>query len=174
MSEQLTLTADLRSDLDERVEKALRSLELAEREKELLRILSMHRGALSAVTSASLAEQMGLPAGEESRRVITLGVETLRLLHRIPVGASRSKPAGYFLIETRKDLDVAMGPLLGEWYAHLRLLRALAGKQRVARLFGQQMLRLDEESESRAEPRDRSEASGGVAKGPSGQDESAA
>jgi len=144
------------SDLDVKIEKALRTVTLPESEKELLRVLSMHRGALNAIKSASLAEQLGLPAGENSRRWVAGTVQNLVELHRIPIGGLRVPPYGYFLIETRNDLDLAIGARWGEIYAHLRYLRALTSRRDVARLFGQQMLKLDQES-------------GEVAKGPSGE-----
>jgi hypothetical protein len=144
MPEQLTL--DVASDLDLKVAAALRCDLVSPRDFRVLTILNRHRGAASAIGSGPLAWQLNLPASENSRRIVTKAVETLRELHGIPIGGSRVPPYGYFLIETRADLEAALAPLTGELYALLRLLRALAGKREVERLYGQLDLKLDAEA----------------------------
>lgn len=125
---------------------ALDSPELTDDEKKIVRILGEHRGAAAAIRSSSVAQLLKLPASENSRRWICQVVETLVLLHHLPIGASRTAPMGYFLIETQADLDLAINARWKEIYAHMRYLRALTSKQDVARLFGQAQLQLDSEA----------------------------
>ncbi len=133
-------------ELDARVTGALRSELLTEREKEILRAIAGHKGAAKAIRSEDVAKQGGMEWCEKTRREIAGVVETAVLLLKIPVGGSRTRPCGYFLIANANDLELAITPLWGEVYALLRRLRALTGKQLVARMFGQAMLKLDEES----------------------------
>lgn len=136
----------LYTDLNDRLARASRSAELTTAEKDIVIVLSLHRGASNAIRSKELATLVGLMPGESSRRFVAATIETLVLLHQIPVGGLRVPPYGYFLIETRNDLDLAVNARWNEIYAHLRYLRALTSKQDVARLFGQQMLQLERES----------------------------
>ncbi|MBZ5702119.1 MAG: hypothetical protein LAN84_09750 [Acidobacteriia bacterium] len=149
MTEQLqfgvTLT-DRWAELDAKVAAALRSALLSEREKEVLRVIAGHRGAAQAIRAEEVARQAGMAWCERARREIAGVVETAVLLYRIPIGGLRMKPYGYFLIASAGDLDLAIHPLWGEVYAHLRRLRALTSKTDVARLFGQAMLQLDAEA----------------------------
>lgn len=145
MSEQLQF-GDQKRETDGPVSKALSSPELTRAEKELLAVLSFRRGAKNAIRSQVLASQIGMPWNERTRRWIAAAVETLVQLHGIPIGGLRVPPYGYFLIETRADLDLAIGARWGEVYAHLRYLRRLMSKKDVARMFGQQMLEMEKES----------------------------
>lgn len=147
MSEQLQFGA-VTNELDALVGAALTSPELTRKEKQLLGVLNYHRGAASAIRSGDLAACLQLSGfnvglGEGSRRWIAAAVETLVQLHGIPIGGLRVPPYGYFLIETRADLDLAIGARWSEVYAHLRYLRRLMSKKDVARMFGQQMLEID-------------------------------
>jgi hypothetical protein len=153
MTEQLKLGMlwERWRELDALVLAALESPELTEHEKEVLRVIAGHKGSAKAVRAREIAQELGLREGEEGRRFIAGVVETAILLHGIPIGAIRFKPYGYFLIASANDLDLAIAPLWGEVYAHLRRLRMLAGKQFVARMFGQAMLKLDVESGPTAE-----------------------
>ncbi len=158
MSEQLqfggTASApgmwDRWKELDELVAKALRASLLSEREKEVLRVIAGHKGAAKAIRSEDVAAAAGMEWCERTRREIAGVVETAVLLHRIPIGGLRMPPYGYFLIANANDLELAITPLWAEVYAHLRRLRALTGKQLVARMFGQAMLRLDAEEPKEA------------------------
>jgi hypothetical protein len=129
-------------ELDEKIIAALRSDLLNERDKEVLRVLAGHKGAMNAIRSVELAFHAGVGRGEKGRRAVALAIETFVQLFGIPIGGLRVPPYGYFLIVDHADLALAVGPLWGEVYAHLRRLRALTGKQTVARLFGQAMLKL--------------------------------
>lgn len=132
--------------LDRKVRGVLYGHDAWEVDPKVLHILNTRRGAAHAVRSAEIAQMLELDGGEGGRRVVTKSIENLRLLHSIPIGGSRMKPYGYFLIETRSDLAIALQPLRGELYAMLRLLRALAGRHETAAMYGQLMLALDEVS----------------------------
>jgi hypothetical protein len=138
------------AELDELVAKALRASLLTEREKEILRVIAGHKGAARAIRSEDVAAAAGMEWCEKTRREIAGVVETAVLLHKIPIGGSRAKPCGYFVIVNANDLELAITPLWGEVYALLRRLRALTGKQLVARMFGQAMLKLDAEEPKEA------------------------
>jgi hypothetical protein len=142
--EVLSVSARWR-DLDARVTAALRSEIFSEREKEILRVIAGHKGAARAIRSEDVAAAAGMQWCERTRREIAGVVETAVLLAKVPIGGSRGKPGGYFLIVNANDLEAAITPLWGEVYALLRRLRALTGKQLVARMFGQAMLKLDAE-----------------------------
>lgn len=137
------------SELDERIERALRSIALEPFETSILSVISTHRGAANAISSERIASQIVStvdPRSETVRRVITKAVERLRLEFAIPIGASRVPPRGYFLMETARDYELGTAAIQAELFAHLRLLRALCGRPAVARLYGQQMLQLDSEN----------------------------
>lgn len=153
MSEQLQPGTALWArwnELDAKVVEALQSSVLSEREKEILRVIASHKGAMKAIRSAEIALEAGLDQGERARREITSAIETFVLLFHIPIGGLRMPPYGYFLIVSAADLDLAIQPLWGEVYAHLRRLRALTSKNDVAKLFGQAMLKLDSENPKEA------------------------
>jgi hypothetical protein len=153
MSEQLQLGMthfDRWRELDALVTAALQSDVFGERDKEILRVIAGHKGAAKAIRSEDVAHAAGMEWCEKTRREISGVVELAVLLHKIPIGGSRGKPCGYFLIANANDLELAITPLWGEVYALLRRLRALTGKQLVARMFGQAMLKLDAEKPKEA------------------------
>jgi hypothetical protein len=143
-------------ELDDRVAKALRSDELAEREKEVLRVIAGHKGAAKAIRSEDVAREAGMAWNERARRDIAGTVEAAVLLHKIPIGGLRTKPYGYFLIVSMNDLDLALAPLRGEFHALLRRIRALTSREDAARMFGQAMLKLDSEKpfEAQGKPKE--------------------
>jgi len=132
-------------ELEERILEALGSNVWGERDKEILRAIAGHKGAANAIRSEEISNRLGFKWCERTRRQITSVVETAVMLFRIPIGGLRMKPYGYFVIVSRNDLDLAIQPLMGEFYALLRRIRALTSKQDVARLFGQAMLKLEKE-----------------------------
>ncbi len=137
-------------ELDARMTASLQSEIFSEREKEILRVIAGHKGAAKAIRSEDVAKAAGMEWCEHARREIAGVVATAVLLHKIPIGGSRGKPQGYFLIVNANDLEVAITPLWDEVYALLRRLRTLTGKQLVARMFGQAMLKLDAEEPKEA------------------------
>jgi hypothetical protein len=129
--------------VDERVENAMRDPLFEERDRDLIRILCMHRGAANAIGAKSVLDQLHIHWDENARRWLKGAVSDLVTRCGVPIGGSRFAPRGYFLIASAADMDVATNALISEWFAILRRIRALTGKQRVARLHGQMMLRLD-------------------------------
>ena len=134
---------DRLAELDAKIVRLLQSGEWPERDRELLRILSMHRGAANPISARSLAAQLRLEAGEYGRRVVTMTIADLIARGHIPIGARRSKPNGYFLVVSLSDHDLAIQPLWGEIYALLRRLRVLSSKEELAKLFGQALVDFD-------------------------------
>jgi len=143
MAEGYSSRLDRLAEVDAQIVRLLRSPEWPEQDKELLRILASHRGAGNPISALSLAEQMRFGEGEAARRKVTGTIEDLIVRGRIPIGARRSKPNGYFLIVDHADLGAAEHALWGEIYALLRRLRVLSSRERVAELFGQAMLDFD-------------------------------
>lgn len=96
----------LLQDVDARIARAFASPALEPATRQVLRVLSEnHRGARNTIRARELAAAMGLAWGEGARRKITVAVATLRHApYRIPIGASRETPAGYFLIVTAQEL----------------------------------------------------------------------
>ncbi len=149
MTEQLqfaSLRAAGADELEERILAALRSKLWGERDKEVLRAIAGHKGAGNAIRSEEVASRLGWKWCERTRREIAGAVETAVLFFRIPIGGLRMKPYGYFIVVSRNDLELAIQPLTGEFYALLRRIRALTSKQDLARLFGQAMLKLDKDA----------------------------
>src|SRR5712692_5203301 len=92
------------AELDAKIEAALASKMLTERDKEILRVIAGHKGAMSAIRSLEIAMLSGLPPrAEKSRREIASAVETFVTFFGIPIGGLRVKPYGYFLIVDRAD-----------------------------------------------------------------------
>lgn len=158
MSEQLKLGADFAAastydrwrELDARVEAALRSPLLTPTEAKILRVIARHKGAAQAIRSRVVAEEAGMFWNEDARRGICKAIETFRLLMKLPIGALRESPYGYFLIVSSHDLELAVQPLAGELYALMRMIRALTSRRDVAKLYGQAMLKLNKEDEKEA------------------------
>jgi hypothetical protein len=148
MPEQLKFGAGLLARIEEmnaRLGRAMRSGALDDLDREILAVLASHKGAAAAIKAEAIAGAVGKEWSEKTRREITAAVEHLVVFHKLPIGARRGVPPGYFLIMNQNDLDLAIHPLWCEHYAILRRLRALTGKAECARLFGQQMLDLDKE-----------------------------
>jgi hypothetical protein len=143
-------TWDRWRELDARVMAAVESKVFSEREKEVLRVISGHRGAQHAIRSEDVANSLGMKWCERTRRDIAGVVETAVLVFKVPIGGLRVKPYGYFLIVTPNDLDLALSPLKGEFHALLRRIRALTSREQAARMFGQAMLKLDSEKPKEA------------------------
>ena len=57
-----------------------------------------HRGRDEAITQASLAVALGIPA----RRLRSI-IKTLIESHRLPIGSTPHSPAGYFVVETPEE-----------------------------------------------------------------------
>jgi hypothetical protein len=137
------MTRERLDELEAQIVLALAQPSLDETDKEVLRLLALHKGAQNAIKSARIAELVRLPEGEHGRRAVASAVEHLVQITEVPIGGLRVPPYGYFLVVTAKDLDLAIHSRWGEVFAHLRYLRKLAGRHRVAEMFGQTMMKLD-------------------------------
>lgn len=134
---QLGLTALLTAE--QRAQELLRDhvlgrlrIPLTREELAILRKLVYHVGHRNAIPRRDLE----LSAGVSERQVKAV-VRNLIVTHRLPIGASRAKDNGYFLIATAEDLDIASKALISEGREIFRRLRVLHGPERVAELLGQ-------------------------------------
>jgi hypothetical protein len=130
--------------LDGRVMAALQDSLLDERQRDVLRCVAAHRGAHNAVSAFTILDLLHFERSEKSRRWLKATIEDLVTRLRVPIGASRGKIHGYFLIVTRGDLDVAVNPLVGEITSLARRVRALTNSETTAALVGQALLKLDQ------------------------------
>jgi len=61
---------------------------------------------VTTMTGPISADRLALMLGTD-RRSIAASVNELILEHRLPIGSARSKPAGYYWIRTREELEQA-------------------------------------------------------------------
>lgn len=78
-----------------------------------------------------------------SERKVKDVVEQLRTMHRMPIGASRQEPAGYFRIMDAADREAAVRPYREQIISMWRTLRVLDSQEKLRELHGQ--LRLGDE-----------------------------
>jgi hypothetical protein len=140
-------------ELNGRIWALLISKKLSEEDAEILRIIWPHKGAASPVRLAEIMDAMHWRDTQNNRRKVKGAVEWLIVGHRVPIGARRHAPAGYFLIVTPRDLAIALHPLRSEWYALLRRIYILEGKRALAKLFGQKLLEFEGQRGLRPEDR---------------------
>jgi hypothetical protein len=96
-----------------------------------------HQGRGSPIPIAKVQQLTGLAV-----RKVKEVVEQLRVMHRMPIGARREDPAGYFWIVDAADREAAVGPYRAQIRRMFQVLRALDEPARVRELLGQ--LRLQE------------------------------
>ncbi len=96
-----------------------------------------HAGRANPISIAEIRHRTGL-----SERKVKDVVEQLRVTHRVPIGARREEPAGYFRIVDAEDREAAVGPYRSQILQMFRVLRVLDEPGRVRELLGQ--LRLEE------------------------------
>jgi len=113
--------------------------------RKLLQWLSYHRGASRAIQCAELAKYLKV-----SEREIKALAKCLVEDFDVPIGASRQKPYGYFLIETAQELEDAMENYIGEIRSLARRVRKLGGKHRIVELAGQLTLEPNNEEKESA------------------------
>lgn len=124
MSDQLQLGLDPAAAIVAHAEAVLRGeagpWPLPEEHRPLLAALLRHRGASAPI---GIAELMSfLPLGE---REIKEAVKSLVENFRVPVGASRQKPYGYYLVQSAQDLALAIRPYVHELRSIGSRVRAL-------------------------------------------------
>jgi len=64
-------------------------------------------------------------------------VQSLRETHRAPIGASRGKSAGYFVMLDADDYRIGLAGYRAQVLSALRILRALDDPERLRELLGQ-------------------------------------
>ena len=106
-------------------------------EAEVAACVWRHQGRANPIT---IAELEGITA--TSARGVKGIVEQLRFTHRMPIGANREEPFGYFWIVDAADQLAAVGPYKAQIISMWRTLRALDSKTGLRELLGQ--LRLEE------------------------------
>ncbi len=84
------------------------------REEERLRkirdIMLKHKGKANAITSRELMNKLGFTEGETYSITRSLLMKATKK-YGMPIGATNSKPLGYFYIANREELDNYMGVL---------------------------------------------------------------
>lgn len=70
-------------------------------------IMKTHRGKKNAISSRDLADKLLIKEGDTFSITRSLVEKTMRR-HSLPIGATNSKPPGYFLIDTKEELDQYM------------------------------------------------------------------
>jgi hypothetical protein len=103
-----------------------------------------HKGRDRPVPLAQLVELAGV--GERTVKGI---VESLRDRHRMPIGARREEPFGYFVIVDADDLEIAVQPYRNQILSMWRVFARLAPPSMRKELHGQ--LRLEEQDGARCE-----------------------
>jgi len=83
--------------------------------------------------------EIRLATGFSDRRIKRI-VEELRADYRLPVGARRRQPSGYFWIMTVADVDETVAPMVSQAKRMLQAASRLAGKRRVREMLGQGVL----------------------------------
>jgi hypothetical protein len=78
-----------------------------ERLAQIKQIMEQHVGKLGAISSRDLAEKLHIKERDTFSLTRSLIEKTMRRFS-LPIGATNSKPPGYFLIETREELDQYM------------------------------------------------------------------
>lgn len=106
-------------------------------ESQILAAIAEHRGHKKPISIATLHQRTGL--GE---RVIKDAVFELVVTHKIMIGASRGNAAGYYMIESAEDQELAAGPYEAQIIAMLRRLRVLRSPHKVREFLGQRMVEL--------------------------------
>lgn len=106
----------------------------SEDERAVLGILAGAQGAGAAVSIGAIRERTAM-----SYRAVTMAVEGLRTAHRMPIGSSRLKPNGYYIIKTAAELEATVRPLRNQALAMLYVVSSLLGRRarRVRELLGQ-------------------------------------
>ncbi len=70
-------------------------------------IMQLQKGKKNAISSRDLADKLGIRERDTFSITRSLIEKTMRR-YAMPIGATNSKPPGYFLIETREELDQYM------------------------------------------------------------------
>ncbi len=94
--------------------------------------LILGRRSDNPVPLSELCERSGMSA-----RAVKGCVELLRAEHRLPIGARRGRPHGYYIAATVADLEASAKPMIAQAKRMLQGAYYLLGKKRVRELLGQ-------------------------------------
>ena len=106
-------------------------------EAAVLRLLEAHRGHANAVTGEILAE--GLSMGYNAVRDV---IRHLRKHHRLLIGATNTKPQGYFIAVTPEDMGLALRNMIRRAMSML-VMAAQFKKVSPDEIFGQAKMELE-------------------------------
>lgn len=109
----------------------------------VLRMLRSHKGSLDPLPLDTITIQVGM-----APRMIKRTMKSLVEDFGLPIGGSREKPYGYFLIVAPDDLKRALRPLVNEIKSMRRRMDSLEAACREMPFFEQTRLALDEEATS--------------------------
>lgn len=145
----------LQFDLRQRLDECLHTLlvrnagpwPLERAQKCFLRILSDRRGAARAMPITDIVGVMRLDDHKVDARSVKQIAADLTVCFKVPIGASRVQPYGYFLIETLDELQSTSQIYAHEIQKLAQRYRALNGASAVSSLFGQLELELAKEPE---------------------------
>jgi hypothetical protein len=119
---------------------------VTELQREVLRVLLFHQGALNAICLRDLMGKLDhVLTPIPTEREIKDAVRGLVVDFKVRIGASRSRPAGYFLITSSEEARDSALPYISEIRQLARRVRVLLDPHDLAELAGQ--LRLDQEDD---------------------------
>lgn len=131
-------------------------------QREALRILLFHPGAQSAVSLRDLMGKLDRVTSElPTERETKDAIRGLVVDFKVRIGASRSRPFGYFLITTIQEARDSARPYINEIRELAARVRVLLDPHDLAELAGQQWLELltvERERKAPAPARDPEEA----------------
>jgi hypothetical protein len=110
-------------------------------QRELLRLLLFHQGAQRAISLCALMgklQSVCKPAPVE--RDIKDAARSLVVDFKVRIGASRSKPFGYFLVTTAEEARDTARPYISEIKELARRVRVLLDPHDLAEMAGQQWI----------------------------------
>ena len=93
-----------------------------------------HCGHKNPISIAAVRKCTGL-----SERAIKDAVFELVVSHKIQIGASRGAAAGYYLVETSEDQELAARPYEAQIIAMLKRLKVLKSPHKLREFLGQQV-----------------------------------
>lgn len=111
-------------------------------EKRIASLIWQHRGRRNPVSIAELQRFMAM-----DDRSVKAVVEKLRKDHRLPIGARRTEPAGYFVVVDAEDEKEALEPYWRQILSELETVRSFTSKRTRLELAGQCRLVLEREEE---------------------------
>jgi hypothetical protein len=103
-------------------------------ERQIFELIEPHRGHKQPISIAAIHTVTGL-----SERAIKDAVFELVVTHKVMIGASRGHSAGYYLVETSEDQELAARPYEAQIIAMLRRLKVLKSPHKLREFLGQQV-----------------------------------